>query len=210
MPKPGPEIFLPLVWLVGRTYFRVRFEGGEHVPRTGPLIVAPNHVTYADPPLVTLGARRPIYFMAWNRLFHVPVFGPLIRFLRAFPVETESADPGATREAVRLLKTGQALLIFPEGRRTLDGRLQRFKPGAFRLACSQGVPILPVTIVGGHDSWPPQRAFPRPGRITIVYHPPVAPEPDVVPRLAATELSRRVGVAIASRLPHHQQPLDGG
>lgn len=208
MRRPGPEIFLPLVRFVGRAYFRVRFEGVQNIPPEGPLIVAPNHVTYADPPLITLGLGRPVFFMAWNRLFEVPLFGPLIRFLRAFPVETESADPSATREAVRLLKAGQALIIFPEGRRTLDGRLQRFMPGAFRLACSQGVPVLPVTINGGHESWPPHRIFPRPGRLTIVFHPPVAPEPGAVPRVAARDLARRVRAAIASRLPPHQQPLE--
>lgn len=205
----GPEVFFPLVRFVGRTYFGVRYEGVEHVPLTGPLIIAPNHVTYADPPLISLPVRRPIYFMAWSRLFDVPLFGRLIRFLRAFPVETEGADPSATREVVRLLKAGQAVMIFPEGGRSRDGRLQRFKPGAFRLACSQGVPLLPVTIQGGHEAWPPHRKFPRPGRVTIVFHPPVASPPGVHLRVAAQELQRRVRAAVASRLPPHQQPLDG-
>jgi 1-acyl-sn-glycerol-3-phosphate acyltransferase len=62
-------------------------------------------------------------------------------------------------------------MIFPEGGRTPDGRLQRFRPGAFRLACSLKVPVLPVTIVGGHASWPPGRMLPRPGRLRIIYHP---------------------------------------
>jgi len=205
----GPEIFLPAVWLFGRAYFGVRFEGVENIPPEGPLIIASNHVTYADPPLISLAVRRPIYFMAWRRLFDVPLFGSLIRFLRAFPLETESADPTAVRGAARLLKAGQAVMIFPEGGRTPDGRLQRFKPGAFRLACSQGAAILPVTIVGGHESWPPRRVLPRPGRITIVYHPPVAPASRVPPRVAAPELARQVRAVIASRLPPHQQPLDG-
>lgn len=206
MRKPGPEIFLPLVWLVGRVYFRIRYEGVERVPREGPLIVAPNHVTYADPPLVTFPLKRPVHFMAWNQLFDVPLFGRLIRFLRAFPVETENADPSATREVVRLLRAGRAVMIFPEGGRSRDGRLQRFKPGAFRLASSQGVPILPVTIVGGHESWPPHRTFPRPGRVTIVFHSPVTPPPGLPPREAAQQLLRQVRAAIASRLPPHQQP----
>jgi 1-acyl-sn-glycerol-3-phosphate acyltransferase len=73
----------------------------------------------------------------------------------------------------------------------------------------QGAAILPVTIVGGHESWPPRRVLPRPGRITIVYHPPVAPTSGVPPRVAAPELARQVRAVIASRLPPHQQPLDG-
>ncbi len=205
----GQDIFRPLVSILGRAYFGVRFEGVENIPGEGPLIIAPNHVTYADPPLVTLPLRRPVHFMAWNRIFNVPLFGRLLRFLRAFPLETESADPSAVRQAVRLLRAGQALMIFPEGGRSPDGRLQRFKPGAFRLACSHGAPVLPVTIIGGHESWPPQRVFPRPGRFTIVYHPPVIPPPGAAPRLAAPELAHRVRAAIASRLPPHQQPLEG-
>lgn len=208
MRTPGPEIFTPLVWLLGRAYFGVRFEGVHNIPPDGRLIVAPNHVTYADPALVTLPMRRPIYFMAWKRLFDVPLFGRLIRFLRAFPLETESADPAAVRGAARLLRAGQAVMIFPEGGRTLDGRLQRFKPGAFRLACSHKAPVLPVTIIGGHEAWPPQRRLPRPGRVTIVYHPPVTPVPGVPPRVAAPELARKVRAVIASRLPPHQQPID--
>ena len=209
MRAPGPEIFLPLVRVIGRLYFGVRFEGVENIPSEGPLIIAPNHVTYADPPLISLAVRRPIYFMAWKRLFDVPLLGGLIRFLRAFPLETESADPTAVRGAARLLKAGQAVMIFPEGGRTPDGRLQRFKPGAFRLACSQGAAILPVTIVGGHESWPPRRVLPRPGRITIVFHSPVKPLPGASPREAAPELARRVRAVIASRLPLDQHPLDG-
>lgn len=199
----------PLVWALARAYFGIRFEGVRHIPRDGPLIIVPNHVTYADPPLVAIPFRRPIHFMAWSRLFGIPGFGRLIRSLRAFPVQTESVDPSATREAVRLLRSGQVLLIFPEGGRTRDGRLQRFKPGAFRLACSHGIPILPVTILGGYESWPLTRRFPRPGRVTIVYHPPVPPSASADRREAARELARRVRAAIASRLPADQRPPDG-
>lgn len=209
MGTPVIELLRPVVRLLGFAYFRVRFEGVQHIPPDGPLIIAPNHVTYADPPLVTIPVRRPVFYMAWNRLFRIPLLGPLLRMVHAFPVETESADPLATREAVRLLRAGQAVMIFPEGGRTRDGHLQRFKPGAFRLACSQGAPVLPVTILGGHECWPPHRVFPRPGRITIVYHPPISPRPGEEPRLAARDLSREVRTAVASRLPPHQQPLDG-
>src|SRR4029453_3873096 len=82
--------------------------------------------------------------MAWNRLFRVPVFGGLIRRLRAFPVDIDGRDARATREAVRLLQTEEALMIFPEGERSTDGRVQRFKLGAFRLAGPLALPGPPV------------------------------------------------------------------
>ncbi|MBI4609770.1 MAG: 1-acyl-sn-glycerol-3-phosphate acyltransferase [Candidatus Rokubacteria bacterium] len=207
MRTPVVNLTRPLLWLLARAYFGIRFEGVGHVPLEGPLIIAPNHVTYADPPLVSIPLRRPIYYMAWRRLFEVPGLGWMIRRLRAFPVEVDAADRRATREAVRLLQVGAAMMIFPEGGRSADGRLQPFKAGAFRLAVSLGVPVLPVTIAGGHEAWPPKRLLPRPGRITIVYHPPIVPpqEPDL--KTAAQELARRVRAAIASRLPPDQQPL---
>ena len=69
---------------------------------------------------------------------------------------------------MRLLDDGHAVMIFPEASRSPDGKLQRFKLGAFRLACARSVPVLPVTILGGHEAWPPGRVLPRPGRLTIV------------------------------------------
>ncbi|HXJ82402.1 MAG TPA: lysophospholipid acyltransferase family protein [Candidatus Methylomirabilis sp.] len=205
MGTPLLDVFRPGVWLGARTYFGIRFDGTRHIPTTGPLIIVPNHVTYADPVLISIPVRRPVYYMAWNALFGVPGLAWLIRRLRAFPVEIESADPKATREAMRLLLGGEAVMIFPEGGRSPDGRLQRFKPGAFRLACSLGAPVLPVTIAGGHESWPPGRMFPRPGRLTITYHPLItAPTTQDVKR-AARILAAEVHEVVASALPLHQR-----
>jgi 1-acyl-sn-glycerol-3-phosphate acyltransferase len=198
---PVIDVFRPALRLGTRVYFGLRFEGVEHIPISGPLIIAPNHVTYADPPLVSIPVRRPVYYMAWNRLFQIPGLSWLIRRLRAFPVDLDSADPRAAREAVRVLQAGEALMMFPEAGRSPDGRLQRFRPGAFRLACSLGVPVLPVTIIGGHEVWPPGRVLPRPGRMTIVYHRPIAPPRDGDLRAGARAMAGEVRVAIGSALP---------
>ncbi|HEY2993794.1 MAG TPA: lysophospholipid acyltransferase family protein [Methylomirabilota bacterium] len=203
MPSRTPviDVFRPAVHAVCRAYFGLQLRGTEHIPREGGLIIVPNHQTYADPPLVTIPVRRPVYYMAWSRLFDIPVFSRLIRLLRAFPVDIESRDARATREAVRLLQSGEALMMFPEGERTTDGQVQRFKPGAFRLAVSLGVPVLPVTIVGGHRAWPPGRVLPRPARITIIYHRPLVADPALDPRAAAGDLATRTRAAIVSALP---------
>ena len=147
---PVLDLVRPGVLALCRAYFGLELVGVEHIPATGPLIVTPNHQTYADPPLVSIPVRRRVHYMAWSRLFEIPLFGPFIRLLRAFPVQIESSDPRAAREAVRLLQAGQVVMIFPEGERSPDGRVQRFKPGAFRLAASLAAPVLPVTIAGGH------------------------------------------------------------
>jgi len=199
----------PFIHLGARLYWRIRLEGTEHIPVDGPLIIAPNHVTFADPVLICIPIPFAVHFMAWDALFRIPGFSWLIRRLRAFPVQIDSADPRSTREAVRLLQSGRAVMIFPEGGRAPDGRLQRFHPGAFRLACSLKVPVLPVTIVGGHASWPPGRMLPRPGRLRIIYHPIVSPPDEADPRAAARMLAGKVRDAIAAGLPQADQPEAG-
>jgi 1-acyl-sn-glycerol-3-phosphate acyltransferase len=197
---PVLDLFRPGVHALSRAYFGLRLLGTEHIPREGPVVIVPNHQTYADPPLVTIPVRRPVYYMAWSRLFDIPVFNRFIRLLRAFPVDIEARDARATREAVRLLQSGAAVMIFPEGERTPDGRVQRFKPGAFRLAVSVTAPVLPVTIVGGDRSWPPGRLLPRPGQITITYHPALQADATLDPRAAAHDLAQRTRQAILSAM----------
>ncbi len=198
---PVLDVFRPAVHALSRAYFGLRLRGTEHIPREGALVIVPNHQTYADPPLVSIPVRRPVYYMAWSRLFDIPVFNRVIRMLRAFPVDIDARDARATREAVRLLQRGAALMIFPEGERTADGRLRRFKPGAFRLAVSLAVPVLPVTIVGGNDAWPPGRMLPRRGHITITYHPALRADSTMDARMAARDLADRTRTAILSVMP---------
>lgn len=200
MRTPVLDLFRPGLHRLCRAWFGLVLVGTEHIPAEGPLIITPNHQTYADPPLVSIPVRRPVYYMAWNRLFKIPLLGWSIRRLRAFPVQLESRDPRATREAVRLLRAGEALMIFPEGGRSPGGQVGRFKPGAFRLAVALGVPILPVTVDGGHASWPPGLIFPRRGRITITYHPLVRPDSAPDARQAAGELAERVRSIITAAL----------
>jgi 1-acyl-sn-glycerol-3-phosphate acyltransferase len=198
---PILDLFRPAMRTVARAWFGLEFRGVENIPREGGLIITPNHQTYADPPLVTIPVRRRVYYMAWDRLFDVPLLGQLIRLLRAFPVDIYSNDPGAVREARRLVQEGAAVMIFPEGGRTFDGSLGHFKLGAFRLAVTLGATVLPVTISGGFEAWPPQRTLPRRGRMTITYHPPLRPPAGAEPRAAARDLAARARAAIASALP---------
>ena len=185
---------------LARGWFGLELRGVENIPREGGLIITPNHQTYADPPLITIAVRRRVYYMAWDKLFGVPVLGQLIRVLRAFPVDIYSNDLGAVREARRLVQQGAAVMIFPEGGRSFDGTLGHFKLGAFRLAVTLGATVLPVTISGGYDAWPPHRALPRRGRMTITYHPPLLAQPGAEPRAAARDLAERARAAIASAL----------
>ena len=203
MRTPVLDLFRPSFHALCRAYFGLTLHGVEHIPATGAVVIAPNHQTYADPPLVTIPVRRPVYYMAWNRLFVIPVFGWFIRRLRAFPVDVDARDSRATREVIRILKAGEAVMIFPEGERSRDGQVAPFKIGAFRLAASLGVPVLPVTIAGGYESWPPGETLPRRGRISITYHPLVTPDPNADSRTVARDLMERTRAAILSAYPSY-------
>jgi len=124
---PILDLFRPGILALSRYYFGLRLVGVQHIPKTGSLVITPNHQTYADPVLVTIPVYRPIHYMAWSRLFTVPGLGFFIRLLRAFPVQIEGADPRAARAAARLLQAEEAVMIFPEGGRSVDGTVGRFK-----------------------------------------------------------------------------------
>ncbi|HKV41427.1 MAG TPA: lysophospholipid acyltransferase family protein [Blastocatellia bacterium] len=171
------EILRPFVWLFCRIFFRIRFAGVENVPSNGSCLITPNHSTFADPIWITIPLHRMVHYMAWDRPFQIPVLGLLMRIFGAFPVKLESADASAQREAIELLKRGKALVIFPEGGRTKTGELMPFKMGAFRLATTLGIPVVPVAIEGGHEIWPPGQLLPRPGRLKITYLPAIRIQP---------------------------------
>jgi 1-acyl-sn-glycerol-3-phosphate acyltransferase len=175
--RPVPFWFLeacrPGVWAAARSLFRIRFEGAEHVPRSGAVVITPNHVSFMDPILLTIPIHRALHYMALEPFFRIRGLGALMRWARAFPIQEDEPDSPAVRRALRLLRQGEPLVIFPEGGRSPDGRLQPFRPGAFRLALAAGAPVVPVTIAGAFEAWPPQRRLPRPGRITITYHAPL-------------------------------------
>lgn len=197
------DLCRPVLALVARLLFRIRFQGVEHVPPSGPVLITPNHVSFMDPVLVTLPLHRVLHYMTLERFFRVPVLGPLIRWSRAFPVRDDEADRRAARTAIRLLRAGEALVIFPEGGRSPDGRVQPFHPGAFRIALRTDAPVVPVTIAGGFEAWSAHRRLPRPGRITITYHAPLtrkdlppAADPKAQPELLAELVRRRIEEAL--------------
>lgn len=200
-------VLTPFVWWFCRLMFKIEFHGVDNIPREGACIITPNHVTYADPIWITIPMPRRIYYMAWHKPFGIPVLGLLMRMFGAFPVNLDvAADASAQREAIELLRKGRALVIFPEGGRTRTGKLMPFKMGAFRLALTHGIPIVPVTIKGAETIWPIGQMLPRPGRLTITYHPPIAVErlQEEVSRLElkenARQLARRTHDVVAGSL----------
>lgn len=122
--------------------------GRENVPRTGGLIVASNHISFFDPPLVGSAAVREMSFLAKEELFRTPVLGPLIRAFNAIPIRRGVADLSGMARAMERLKAGGALLMFPEGSRMRDGELHPARPGVGMLAVNADVPIVPCFVSG--------------------------------------------------------------
>ena len=131
--------------------YRRRVIGSANIPGEGGVIIASNHASLADPPLVGSSISRPLYFMAKRELFGVPVLGFLIRRTNAFPVKRGARDTAAFRSALRVLDDGKSLLVFPEGTRSKDGGFGKAKPGLGMLACLARVPVVPVRLINSNN-----------------------------------------------------------
>jgi 1-acyl-sn-glycerol-3-phosphate acyltransferase len=132
-----------------RMLFRVKVIGKEHVPSQGPAVICANHISNLDPPVVGgFIDTREIHFMAKEELFRIPFIGKIITKLNAFPVKRGGGDSGAVKHAIRLLRNGHVLGIFPEGTRSKSGELGKAHVGAALIAIKGKAPMIPVAIIG--------------------------------------------------------------
>ena len=126
----------------------ITVRGAENIPARGPVLLAINHRSYMDPPYLSMITGRQLHLMAKEQLFTIPVFGPYIRAMGAFPVKRGVADRGAIRQAIDELKAGHVLGIFPEGTRADPGTLLPAERGFALIAKQTGIPIVPVALEG--------------------------------------------------------------
>ncbi len=136
-----------IFWLLSSTIWRRKIIGIENIPRTGGVLIAPNHRSVADPPIVGSAVNRPMFFMAKQELFDVPVFGWIMHRTNSFPVKRGAQDMGAFRKALKLLKDGMPVLIFPEGGRSKTEGFREARPGLGMFACMAQVPAIPVRVI---------------------------------------------------------------
>lgn len=125
----------------------MRVHGGENVPKTGPVIVACNHVSYFDPPALGTASPRRLSYMAKEQLFSIPVLGPLISAVGAYPVDREGSATSAIKRSVEVLRNGGAIGIFPEGTRNRSGQ-NEVRGGVALLASLAKAPVVPACVVG--------------------------------------------------------------
>src|SRR5437867_9964584 len=140
--------------LVGRLFFRLRVVHRERMLQDGPVILAMNHQSYLDPPLAGITCDRAVYFLARRTLLDVPLLGRLLPKLNVIPVNQEGIDRSALKALIRVLKAGNAALVFPEGSRTVDGSLQPAEPGLGLVIAKTLAPVVPMRIFGAHEALP--------------------------------------------------------
>jgi 1-acyl-sn-glycerol-3-phosphate acyltransferase len=138
-----------------------RFAGRQNVPRRGPALLIANHESYLDPVLVGLAAPRQICYLARKGLFNHPLFGAFLRTVHTFPVDQEGVAKEGLKTVLELLKAGEVVLIFPEGERSWDGRMQPLKPGVQLLIKRAQAPIIAAGVAGAFQALPRQRKLPH-------------------------------------------------
>lgn len=140
------------IWV--RRYLNAKVVGRSSVPAKGSFIFASNHASYLDPILLGTSIHRSLNYMAQEGLFEKGFFGWAMPRVQAFPVKRGEGDLGAIRQALKLLKTGKPLVMFPEGTRTENRELQAGKPGIGFIVARSGVPVVPAYIEGSFDALP--------------------------------------------------------
>lgn len=163
-----------------KVYFKVLYRhqvhGVAHIPKGG-AIIAPNHISYFDPPLIGLSCPEEVHYLARDTLFRQPLLGLIIRNLNAFPVSGKASDLKSIKAICELVASGDKVIIFPEGLRTFDGKLTRVKPGIAMIASRVNCPILPTFIHGTFEIWPRTKMIPRlRGRTICVFGTPIYPD----------------------------------
>jgi glycerol-3-phosphate dehydrogenase (NAD(P)+) len=152
-------------------YFRLERIGREHVPASGPLLIAANHRSFLDPFVIGALTRRPVYYMAKRELFERPLQGLLLSSLGAFPIDRGAGDEHAMATARAILDRGDCVVVFPEGTRVRPGPLGRPHRGVGRLALQTGARVVPVAVIGTEDVRCGWRIRPR--KVTLRCGPPL-------------------------------------
>jgi 1-acyl-sn-glycerol-3-phosphate acyltransferase len=163
--------FFRLLFAAG---FRWRVLNAERVPREGPVILACNHASYVDPPLVGAALPRHVSFLARDSLFDTAVVGSVLRSWRVVPVDRDGGTGRGLKAILGRLDRGGAILLFPEGTRTPDGQLQAARSGIGLAVIKSGAPVSPARVFGTFEAFGRQSKFPRPRRVIVKFGNPLS------------------------------------
>ncbi|MDK2820244.1 MAG: 1-acyl-sn-glycerol-3-phosphate acyltransferase [Clostridia bacterium] len=155
-----------LCYIFLRFICRWKVQGQENVPLEGPVIIISNHISLLDPVAIGVALPRVINYMAKEELFHIPILKSIIKGLKAFPVRRGQSDRNALKAALKVLHENEVLGLFPEGKRSKDGKLNNFQNGAALLALKTGATIVPVALKNTNKVF-------RGGRIEVIIGKPL-------------------------------------
>ncbi len=158
---------------VYKVYCRAEWFNPERVPRTGPVILACNHASIIDPPLVGTGLDRGISYLARESLFRFPGIGWLFRNWDAVPVDRDGGGAKGLKAILDRLLAGGGIILFPEGTRTRDGRLQPARSGIGLTVIKSNAPVVPVRVFGTLDAFGRDMKIPMPRKIMAKYGKPM-------------------------------------
>ena len=166
---------------VAATYFclfhRMRVKGRDNIPKTGPVIIAANHASYLDPPIIGVAAwRREVRFLARDSLYSNPFIKWFYLKLKTIPMSRERGDVAALKAGLKVLKNNQIIGLYPEGTRTQDGELQEAKGGIGFLIAKAKAPVVPTFIDGNFNAFPRGASCPKPTKITVYFGEAIHPE----------------------------------
>src|SRR5476651_2570279 len=164
-------------WSLFRAMFAVYFHWSvfnpERVPQTGGVILASNHASFLDPPLVGSGLHRDINYLARESLFRFPGIGALLRSWNSVPVDRDGGGAAGLRAILERLLAGGGIILFPEGTRTTDGQLQKARSGIGLTVIKSTAPVVPVRVFGTFEAYEKNHKFPRPKKIAVKYGEPM-------------------------------------
>lgn len=192
-----------VLWLSG---VRLEVHGLEKIPQSGALVFMPNHQSNCDPPAVFVNL-PPVLVLAKKEFFRMPVLGRAMALRGFVPVDRRNREKAieAVEEATRSLKAGHNFLVFPEGTRSRDGRLQPFKKGVFVMAIKAQAPIVPISVSGSGKIMPKGKFAISPGTVRITIHDPVLTEGCTLGD--RHRIAERVREAILTGLSNEERPL---
>ncbi|HEX6208940.1 MAG TPA: lysophospholipid acyltransferase family protein [Actinomycetota bacterium] len=186
-----------------RWYVSMEVTGAEDVPGDGPAILAPNHESMWDVPLLAVASPRPVVFMAKEEVFSGPIKSRFFTLLGGFPVRRGGRDFDAMRRSLAAVRSGRVLCLYPEGTRHRGAELGPFLSGAAWIALAEGVPLVPVGILGTDEIWSPGSLVPRRAAVRVAFGEPIRVERARRPaarRTRADELTMELRNRVAALL----------
>ncbi|MCK4532403.1 1-acyl-sn-glycerol-3-phosphate acyltransferase [bacterium] len=135
-----------ILWLLVRGLLSLKTYGRKNFPQKGKVIIAPNHTSYLDPPIVGVAVRRKIYSLAKKELFRVSLFGKTLKAINVIPIKRGGASGSSLKKVIDYLNSGEGVVVFPEGTRSKDGKLGKAKRGIGLLVVKAKAPVLPVLV----------------------------------------------------------------